>query len=844
LPRHKKANMGSRAWLRYVISLGVLLLASCGGGGGYGAGGTMAPPSGLSYPPMPTLFVGKAIAPLSPTVTGTVSTYSVTALPAGLSLDAGSGVISGTPTTASPMANYTVTAANSGGSTTAMIAITVDVAPPSISYGSSVFTLTTGAPVQSLVPTNSGGAAASWSLSPPLPSSLGLIFNSANGSISGTPTATAAPASYRVTAQNSSGMSTASFTLGVQTVLLDLGHSQQIVTLRVTASRVASLDVTNHWVLWDYASDANIASGPTTCKSAACVAGTQAPVDLEATTVVAEGTAGLEVHSSSDGSLVTVITTPVSWWKLASDGSYVCGGSATALTIWSRSGTVIATRAGDYSKAVASAAPTQVQVALGPAGANVIETVSVPSGSSSVSPAFQGTFSSWFLDGQQFLTTTGNTVRVYTSSVAQQDLRALPSVENLTGQGSWFWEFSSNGNLNIYKVGASASPAASYAFGCCLTAFASGPTIAVGSTLGPEALSVIDLSGSSPTRVDTSGVLPYLSAYAAVSGSQWLAGNLWGAILDGASLGGTRRYLGYGAAFSIAGSSQRAAIATASGRILYFDATTSTQEGTITFASSQLAMSSDGSVLAAAADQNGGIDRSINIYSLPSGTLSHSWPYTVIDPTPQGEVLPFEISLSGSGTVLGQVLATFNSQGGGGVSCSRQVTAANGGPVLWSDTFMTGANPFLTACAGLPVRLSPDGSGVAVSNNLSATSGTNIYSNGTLVTAVPGWVVGWLDNNRILVNNYMMMNGAMPQYLSSAIYSSTGAKLAAPALPQLLSLDVVSADSVYDPGSNAIYSTTTGMTIWSSASATLRVGAIAGANVVFASGSQVLVQPY
>jgi N-acetylneuraminic acid mutarotase len=100
------------------------LLASCGGGGGRGSG--TAPPSGLSYPAPPTLYVGTASAPLSPMVTGTVSSYAVTpSLPAGLALNATSGVISGTPSAVAATASYTFTASNSGGSTTAMVSITV-----------------------------------------------------------------------------------------------------------------------------------------------------------------------------------------------------------------------------------------------------------------------------------------------------------------------------------------------------------------------------------------------------------------------------------------------------------------------------------------------------------------------------------------------------------------------------------------------------------------------------------------------------------------------------------------------------------------------------------------------
>jgi hypothetical protein len=93
------------------------------------------PPSALFYLPASVIgTVGTAISSLTPTVTGTVTNYSVNpALPLGLSIDASSGVISGTPTAVTASASYTVTAANAGGSTTASVTLAVAAA---ISSGS------------------------------------------------------------------------------------------------------------------------------------------------------------------------------------------------------------------------------------------------------------------------------------------------------------------------------------------------------------------------------------------------------------------------------------------------------------------------------------------------------------------------------------------------------------------------------------------------------------------------------------------------------------------------------------------------------------------------------------
>jgi hypothetical protein len=108
-----------------------LFLVACGGGGGGGSAPpmppppstptppSMPPPSGLSYSSPGTVVVGMAFASLTPSVSGTVTSYSVSpALPAGLSLNATTGVISGTPTTATPNTSYVVQATNTGGSAT------------------------------------------------------------------------------------------------------------------------------------------------------------------------------------------------------------------------------------------------------------------------------------------------------------------------------------------------------------------------------------------------------------------------------------------------------------------------------------------------------------------------------------------------------------------------------------------------------------------------------------------------------------------------------------------------------------------------------------------------------
>jgi hypothetical protein len=202
----------SRLRLAQGLVLGLLLAitAGCGGGGGSGHSAPAAP-SALAYPSPQVYTVATAIAPLNPTVSGTVANYGVSpGLPAGLTLNASSGQITGTPTAATAAAAYTVTAQNSAGSTTFALSISIlPAAPSALSYSSPQTYLigTAIAPLNPLVT----GVVTKYTISPALPP--GLAISPVSGQISGTPTAITPMANYTITAQNDGG--SASFLLGI-----------------------------------------------------------------------------------------------------------------------------------------------------------------------------------------------------------------------------------------------------------------------------------------------------------------------------------------------------------------------------------------------------------------------------------------------------------------------------------------------------------------------------------------------------------------------------------------------------------------------------------------------------
>ncbi len=813
-----------------LVGLAFILLTACGGGSSGGSSspppaGTAAP-SGLSYPTPQVLTVRQAVTGISPTVTGSVTSYSASPpVPFGLALNTSTGVISGTPTALTAAASYTVTATNSGGSTTAQVSITVNDVAPTLTYSSSAtIAVATGIPIVRIAPVTTGGAITSWSVNPALPA--GLTLNQ-DGSITGTPTTAAAVAAYTVTAANSGGQSTFALNLSVQSgTLLDLGHADSVSAMRFDGTHVVSEDVTGHWALWNYATGSLIASGDSGCSPAACQHGFGA--NVTGSIAVVQIPTGFELRSAADGHVIATIPFGAWSWNIAADGSYFCAQGPSGLAAWNTSGTPLLSRSGDYSNASVYASPTEILVASGAAGSNAVETINVASAVSVIGPAFSGAFGSWFADGGHFSTALGSTALIYSKASVQQEVATLSTGTGagVGGTGNWFYQAGTN-TINIYAIGGSNTPVASFPIGSTLVALT--PSATSLGVLVTNSVGVIDLSGATP--VETNFTLPIAGStvYAASSAAHWLVGNQFGVVLDGAGLPATPRYFDYGQAWSFAGSSSLLAIATASGRIVYFDSASLSLQGTVQDFSSKIQLSSDGTVLAAmgnALQAQYNPDWSLNVYSLPSNAALAHWPYTLTAPptTP----VPVDIALSGSGTVLAQLLTN-----------SRQVSGITpASNVIWSDT--QGSETFDLEAQ---VRLSPDGTLIAAETGTGVVSdGANILKNGVLTTAVNGWPVGWLDDNRLMTNIYdpnAPHTDASP-YRHAAIYDATGAVVATSPIVELHEFQALAADSIYSDEKNSIFAVSTGDVTWTSDDVTRGKGAVAGSYVVFSSGARVL----
>ncbi|HLP05632.1 MAG TPA: YDG domain-containing protein, partial [Paludibacter sp.] len=219
---------------------------------------TLVAPTNLSYSSPVVFTKGSPIVPMLPSVTGTVTNYSIIpALPAGLNLNAATGVISGTPEVLSSATTYQVVAGNRVGDTSFQLEITVkDSAssiPSDLSY-SSPAVFTEGKAIVALSPVVKG-TVTSYSVSPALP--VGLSLDATTGVISGTPAVASANATYQVMASDGLGNST-SFQLQIEVVAKEspipssLSYSSPAVFTKgspiVEMSPIVSGTVTNYSV--------------------------------------------------------------------------------------------------------------------------------------------------------------------------------------------------------------------------------------------------------------------------------------------------------------------------------------------------------------------------------------------------------------------------------------------------------------------------------------------------------------------------------------------------------------------------------------------------------------------
>jgi hypothetical protein len=208
----------------------------------------------FSYSPSTAVFTrGVSIADMNPTLGGGyVATWEISpVLPSGLTFS--NGIISGTPAVNSTQAVYTVWANNTGGSASTTVNITVNEPVATFSYSPSTVIFTRGVGITDMIPTNSGGFAATWEISPNLPSGLTL----SNGIVSGTPTVNSTQTMYTVWANNTGGSASTTINMTINEPLATFSYSPSnvVFTRDVSITNVSPTNSGGFAATWEISPD-------------------------------------------------------------------------------------------------------------------------------------------------------------------------------------------------------------------------------------------------------------------------------------------------------------------------------------------------------------------------------------------------------------------------------------------------------------------------------------------------------------------------------------------------------------------------------------------------------------
>jgi len=154
---------------------------------------------------------------------GDIASFSISATPPGMSFNTSTGALTGTPNTVAGATAYTITATNASGSATQTFTLTVAIVAPAFTISSASETKASGSAITGYTISLTGGAIASYAISPAAPA--GLTFSTSTGLLSGTPTTVAAATAYTITATNASGSATQTFTLTVTAAVYTVGQT-------------------------------------------------------------------------------------------------------------------------------------------------------------------------------------------------------------------------------------------------------------------------------------------------------------------------------------------------------------------------------------------------------------------------------------------------------------------------------------------------------------------------------------------------------------------------------------------------------------------------------------------
>ncbi len=608
-----------------------------------------------------------------------------------------------------------------------------------------------------------------------------------------------------------------------------------VVAISTANGRAVSRDFKGHWVLWDLATKAMIASGDAVDQPVPGASGwvygvTQMVGDL----FVLETPAMLELRSAIDGHVVAALPAePTTAYPyacgLAVDGNYLFMSSPSGLRVWSPTGGAdLHARERRRSRPSARHLRRPRELRVGRSTSQIVEYIDAGSGTSTLSglrswaPSRRGSRT-----GGRFFTTQATALKVYSKDVVKEVDTFLGSggtLDGLAGLGDYFWSYNNFAGLHVYTVAAPTVAQLTLPPADALV-YPSANLIGVPAP-SASSMTLVHLDSGALTTdtvaVPTAGV----GFFASDTTGRWLISDKYlGTLFDRDNILADNGPLSCGKVFAIAGADTGVAAVGTLGGVLLFDAQAAgvTLQGTLPTGADHVELSADGTVL--------GIDfrldvpliaDNLQLLSLPSRVPINAWAYYA----PPSYFVLSQVTLARGGTQIGR---SFESNNSFGWVRTRTVTDLEGVTTSFTD------HPSGIPSATPQFFVSPSGALVAA---VSDQYTTNTYQNGALVDTVPGSVCGWLDDDRMLIDG-------------NRIHSVSGAGDVAVTLPCSPDLcGVIGTNHLYcsnaspNTYTNLIYDLTTSAVVWTGSASTQGIGAVAGGTVVFAKDHQVYAETY
>ncbi|NBR25472.1 MAG: fibronectin type III domain-containing protein, partial [Micrococcales bacterium] len=258
--------------------------------------------------------------------------------------------------------------------TSVTVVTSTGVIAPAITYPSYTIAATQNSAITTLIPSNTGGIIASWSISASLPT--GLSFSTSSGEFSGTPTGTLSSTAFTVTATNSAGSDTKTVTVSVAAQPVPIISYTPSTISAVVGTAITSLTPTNSGeTATSWSISPSLPSGLSLNTSTGVISGTASATSASATYTItattstsATGTTTITVAASSASA--TVPNAPTI-------GTATATGATTATVTYTAPGSDGGARITTYT---ATSSPGSITGSLSQAGSGTISVTGLTAG--------------------------------------------------------------------------------------------------------------------------------------------------------------------------------------------------------------------------------------------------------------------------------------------------------------------------------------------------------------------------------------------------------------------------------------------------------------------------------